>query len=47
MVDRTKQYSDKSSLDYNGGISEKQLNWLQETLANAQKNHDIVIIFPR
>ena len=45
MVDRTKEYSDKNSLDYNGGIGEKQLDWLQETLANAQKNHDIVIIF--
>ncbi len=45
MVARTKQYSNKSSLDYNGGIGEKQLNWLQETLANAQKNHDIVILF--
>ncbi|MDD4823354.1 MAG: metallophosphoesterase [Bacteroidales bacterium] len=45
MVERTKQYSDKNSLDYNGGISEKQLEWLKETLADAQKNHDIVILF--
>ena len=45
MVDRIKEYSDKSSLDYNGGIGEKQLDWLKGLLSNAQKNHDIVIIF--
>jgi len=45
-VDLTKNLSglDKRFLPCNGGVSKKQLNWLEETLSNASKNNEKVII---
>lgn len=45
MVNKREQNNGQGGLEYNGGLSQKQLLWLKETLDKAQNNGDIALIF--
>lgn len=45
MLDYIKKSGRKNGYTYNGGISNKQMNWLIKTLKKAEKNKEKVIIF--
>lgn len=45
MVDSIKIVKGVNAQEYNGGISSKQLNWLNSLLIKAQARHQKVLIF--
>lgn len=45
MLEQIKQTGGKQAYRWNGGISRKQMKWLDDLLGKCERNHNNVLIF--